>query len=75
VTGDRVDRDRAMTLGCCETILVEISASHGGDYEDTALWGIVPCSLVEVDLLFRGVYCLHHRPDNGGGMHLRNILR
>jgi hypothetical protein len=33
----------------------------------TAFWDILPCSLVEVDLRFRGAYCL---PDDGGSMHL-----
>jgi hypothetical protein len=27
----------------------------------TAFWGIVPCSLIEVDQHFRGVYCLHNQ--------------
>jgi hypothetical protein len=36
-----------------------------------AFWDIAPCSLVEVDQHFRGVYCLHHQGDNdGGSMHL-----
>jgi hypothetical protein len=26
----------------------------------TGFWDIAPCSLVEVDRRFRGVYCLHH---------------
>jgi hypothetical protein len=29
----------------------------------TAFWVMVPCSLVEVDWCFRGVYCLHHQDD------------
>jgi hypothetical protein len=29
----------------------------------TALWDIVPYSLVEVDRRFRDVYCLHHQGD------------
>jgi len=40
----------------------------------TAFWDITPCSL-GVDG-FRGAYCLHHHPDDGGSMHLQNgILR
>jgi hypothetical protein len=35
----------------------EISGSHCGEYEDD----IALCSLVEVDRLFRGAYCLHHQ--------------
>jgi hypothetical protein len=39
----------------------------------TAFWDITPCSLVEVDRRFRGVYCHHqpdtHRPDYGGSKH------
>jgi hypothetical protein len=31
-----------------------------------AFWDIAPCSLVEVDLRFRGAYCLHHQGDGGG---------
>jgi hypothetical protein len=31
-----------------------------------ALWNIALCGLVEVDRRFRGAYCLHHRPDDGG---------
>jgi len=26
-------------------------------------WGIAPCTLVEVDWRFRGVYCLNHQGD------------
>jgi hypothetical protein len=35
-----------------------------------ASWHIVPCSLVEVYRLFRGAYCLYHRPDDGGNTYL-----
>jgi hypothetical protein len=28
-------------------------------------WDVAPCNHVEVDRLFRGVYCLRHRPDDG----------
>jgi hypothetical protein len=28
-----------------------------------AVWDIAPCSLVEVDQRFGGVYCLHHQGD------------
>jgi hypothetical protein len=31
---------------------VEISGSHGGEYEDDKFWDIMPCSLVEVDRRF-----------------------
>jgi hypothetical protein len=27
----------------------------------TAFWNMMPCSIVEVDRHFRGVYCLHHQ--------------
>jgi hypothetical protein len=33
-------------------------------------WDIAPCTLVGVDPSFRGRYCLHHHPDNGGSTHL-----
>jgi hypothetical protein len=36
------------------------SSSHGGGYEDRAFWDVAPCSLIRVDLSFRGAYCLHH---------------
>jgi hypothetical protein len=26
-----------------------------------AFWDVAPCSLVVVDRLFRGAYCLHHQ--------------
>jgi hypothetical protein len=32
----------------------------------TAFWDIALCSLVEVDQLFRGAYCLHHQADDTG---------
>jgi hypothetical protein len=32
----------------------------------TAFWDVTPCSLVEVDRRFRGVYCFYHCPDGGG---------
>jgi hypothetical protein len=31
---------------------------------------IAPCILIIVDRRLRGSYCLHHRPDDGGNMHL-----
>jgi hypothetical protein len=33
-------------------------------------WDVAPCSHVEVDRRFRGAYCLHHRPDDGGNTHV-----
>jgi hypothetical protein len=38
-------------------------------------WDVVPCSLVEVYLYFRGVCCLYHQgdddnEDDGGSKHL-----
>jgi hypothetical protein len=39
----------------------------------TAFWNMALSSLVEVDQLFRGAYCLHHQrdhPDDGGSIHL-----
>jgi hypothetical protein len=38
----------------------------------TAFWATQPCSLVEVDRRFGGVYCLHHQ-GNGGSTHLWDI--
>jgi hypothetical protein len=44
----------------------EISGSHGGEYEVyRVFWDVVPCSHVEVDQRFRGVYCFHHSYDGG----------
>jgi hypothetical protein len=42
--------------------IVEISGSHGGEYEDV-LWDVAPCSLIEVYQRFRGTCCLHHQGD------------
>jgi hypothetical protein len=36
-------------------------------------WDVAPCSLVKTDGSFRGAYCLHHCPDDGGSKHLWNI--
>jgi hypothetical protein len=33
-------------------------------------WDVVPCSYVEVDRRFRGVYCLHRQVVAGGITHL-----
>jgi hypothetical protein len=30
------------------------------------LWSIAPCCLVDTGRSFRGSYCLHHSPDDGG---------
>jgi hypothetical protein len=38
-----------------------------------AIWDIATCSLVQVHRLFRGAYCLHHRPDDVGSKHLWNV--
>jgi hypothetical protein len=42
----------------------------------TVFWDVAPCSLIEVYRRFRGAYCLlMHRPDDGGSMHLWNVLQ
>jgi hypothetical protein len=40
----------------------------------TAFCHIVACSLVEVYRGFRGAYCFHHRPDDGGRTHFWNVV-
>jgi hypothetical protein len=44
----------------------------------TAFWNIALCSLVEVDLHFIGVYCLHHPNDDDdddeGSLHFQNTV-
>jgi hypothetical protein len=35
-------------------VLSKISGSCGGKYEDGCLLGVAPCSLIEIDRLFRG---------------------
>jgi hypothetical protein len=30
----------------------------------SVFWGVVPCSLVEINGRFRGAYCLHQRGDS-----------
>jgi hypothetical protein len=48
-------------------------ATNNINYERTkylkiwAFWDIVLCNFI-VDWCFRGVYCLHHRPDDTGSM-------
>jgi hypothetical protein len=37
-----------------------------------AFWDIAPCSLLEIDRLFRGAYCICHRSD-GSSAHLWNV--
>jgi hypothetical protein len=37
------------------------------------IWGIAPCSLVEVERRSRFEYCFHHQPDNGGSTQLWNV--
>jgi hypothetical protein len=34
---------------------------------------VAPCSVVEVYWRYRGAYCHHHRPDDGGSKHLWNV--
>jgi hypothetical protein len=31
----------------------------------TVFWDVAPCSLVEINRCFRGVYCLHHQGSDG----------
>jgi hypothetical protein len=53
----------------CSSILnervCEILGSHGGEYDDRALWHVGPCSL-GVHRRFRGAYCLHNQGDESG---------
>jgi hypothetical protein len=44
-------------------------------FEDDCLLDVVLCSLIEIDLHFRGAYCLHFQHDDGGSKHLRNIIQ
>jgi hypothetical protein len=43
------------------------------DDEDYSLLGYSPVYFVELDQGFRGVYYLHHHPDDGGSTHLINV--
>jgi hypothetical protein len=58
-----------------EVSLCEVLASHGDECEDGCLLVVAPCSLVEVDLRFRGAYCFHYQddqsylPGDGGSKH------
>jgi len=47
-----------------------ILGSHGGDTKVNVLWDVAPCSLIEIYRHFRGSYCLHYRPDDGGSKRL-----
>jgi hypothetical protein len=39
--------------------------------KNTAFWDVAPCSIVEIDQCFRGIYCLHHHHfDDGGNKYL-----
>jgi hypothetical protein len=38
---------------------VKIGEKYDG-YKMTVFWDVTPCSLVEIDRIFRGAYCLHH---------------
>jgi hypothetical protein len=33
----------------------------------TVFWDVVPYGLVEIDLRFKGAYCLHHQDDDDRG--------
>jgi hypothetical protein len=41
---------------CRYYFVYDILGSHGSKYE--VFWNVAPCSHVEVDLRFRGAYCL-----------------
>jgi hypothetical protein len=41
----------------------EISGSYGDEYEDVFFRDVAPCSLVDIDRRFGGIYCLHHEGD------------
>jgi hypothetical protein len=53
----RFENDRASNFDTFEYD----RASNFDTLEDDSLLGFAPCSLVEVDRSFRGVYLLHHR--------------
>jgi hypothetical protein len=46
------------------TFLAKISGSHGGEYEDKHLLGVVPSSLVEVWRRFSDACYLYHQGDD-----------
>lgn len=44
------------------------------NYEpNLTFWNIVPCSLVQIGMHFRGAYCLCHHADNEGSTPLWHI--
>jgi hypothetical protein len=40
--------------------LVEFEVLTTTDMKTAAFWDVAPCSLVDIDQHFRGVYCHHH---------------
>jgi hypothetical protein len=57
--GSRQARHMTRTAGDDKCTQGEISGSRGDGYE--VLGEVDPCSQVEIDRCFRGVYCLHHQ--------------
>jgi hypothetical protein len=41
--------------------LLEITGSHGVEYEKTVFWDMGPSNVVEADRRFRHVHCLRHQ--------------
>jgi hypothetical protein len=44
-----------------DKILDEISGSYGGEFKMIVFWDVAPCSLVDINRIFRGAYCLNRR--------------
>jgi hypothetical protein len=36
------------------------------DMKMAIFWDVAPCIVVDIGVRFRGAYCLHHDPDDGG---------
>jgi hypothetical protein len=53
--------------------LVRFQVLKAASMNMTVFWNVAPCSLIELDRLFRSVYCLRHSPLHGGSKHLWNV--
>jgi hypothetical protein len=48
---------RSITEICCDDV-------NWKEVKMTVFWDVAPCSMIDIDRHFRGVYCLHHQGDH-----------
>lgn len=60
--------------GVWRCLLLRFQVLIAAIMKGTVIWDVTPHSFIEIDRHFRGPFCFHLRPVNGGSKHVSNGL-